>query len=203
MKRFLTPLVLILFSLLLAPATTMAHPGHYHPEQEDVDEFATESFMAAVTHPFTGLDHLVTALALGWLAVSLGRQRGMLVGIIFLSTLFTGWLMGRSGNLLPLIEPGLALSVVLAGILLAANGNASSWIVALLIAFMGFWNGNAHGNELPGISTGAGLFAGTAAALLMGSGVAALFTLWTAKAFRYAGVAAIATGLVLCVARLS
>ena len=203
MKRFLTPLVLILFSLVMLPATVMAHPGHYHPEHEEVDEFTTESFLSAVTHPFTGLDHLVTAMAIGWLALSLGRQRGVLLSIIFLSTLLTGWMLGRSGHLLPLVEPGLAVSVLLAGILLSLREPASAWIMTCLVAFMGFWNGNAHGNELPALSAGAGLFTGTLAVVIIGSALASVFALWTRKSFRYAGAMAIATGLVLCIARLS
>jgi len=202
MKRFLMPLLLVLFALVMLPATALAHPGHYHPEQDE-DEFATESFVEAATHPFTGLDHLVTALAIGWLAVSLGRQRGGLLSIIFLSTLLTGWMLGRSGHLLPLIEPGLAVSVLLAGILLALREPASPWLMTCLVAFMGFWNGNAHGNEIPALSAGAGLFAGTCAIVLIGWVVASLFARWTRVSFRLAGACTIVTGLVLCVARIS
>ncbi len=193
----------------LAPVLTLcgtlaahAHPGHYHPPQE-VDEFDTESFMSAVTHPFTGLDHLMVALAIGALAYLMGKRLGTMLSALFMGALALGFIVGKAGLSVPMLEQGLALSVFGVGALLIAHQKAGSMICFSIATVIGFWHGNAHGVEMSNTILGLGLGLGTMSAVLLGVGAAQMMTLHSSKAVRYAGVAVAITGLVLCMARFA
>ena len=113
-KRRFTPLFLRLSVLpLWAAGQAMAH--HLPPGMEDVDEFAGEPFTAALAHPFTGADHWLAALAVGLMVWSWGRKTGFQSSALFLLAMAAGITAGRNGFQLPLMETGLAVSVMLAG----------------------------------------------------------------------------------------
>ena len=188
--------------MLLGTVVAHAHPGHYHPPQE-VDEFEQESFTSAVTHPFTGLDHLTAALAVGGLAISLGRRSGSALAASFAGSLALGAVLGQAGSTMPMIEQGLAVSVIAAGALLMFASRTSSAMRLAIVAAMGFWHGNAHGSEMSGAMSCVGLLLGTATAVALGAACTRLITARLPVAARYAGGAVAAIGLVLCVARLA
>jgi urease accessory protein len=178
-----------------------AHPGHYHPPTE-VDEFDSESFMSAIAHPFTGLDHLVVALAIGALAFLMGKRLGAAFSALFMSALAMGFFAGKAGLVMPMLEQGLALSVFGVGSMLINQkmGSVSRFGIAAMI---GILHGNAHGLEMSNTMLGLGLGLGTVSALLIGVGTAQAMTLISSKAVRYAGGAVAITGLVLCAVRLA
>lgn len=201
--RALALIALLLLSLLSAPFAAQAHPGHDHPLDEPVDEFAAANFAHGVTHPFTGMDHLVAALAAGCLAFSLSLAGRTAAGLIaagtFLAALSLGYFLGRAGVAMPLREAGLALSVVALGAMLLYQHPADPRVALGLMAGVAFWHGNAHGVEGPGLVFGAGLLAGTALVVALGAGAGWMITRWTAPvAIRFAGATVAVAGLVLC-----
>ena len=182
--------------------TLHAHPGHYHPPQ-DVDEFEQESFSSAVAHPFTGIDHLAAAVAIGCLAMSLGRSSGRTLAASFIGSLTLGLALGQTAATLPLLEQGLAVSVIAAGALLMLATRPNSRLRLAIVAAIGFWHGNAHGSEMSAAMSGVGLVLGTACAVALGAVMTRLITAKTPVAVRYAGAAVTVVGLVLCVLRLA
>lgn len=179
-----------------------AHPGHYHPPQE-VDEFDTESLMSAVTHPFTGVDHLLVALAVGAVAFMMGKRLGFMLSLLFLSSLALGFASAKLAVAMPMVEQGLALSVLAAGILLMPRQRVSSLTSFCVVALIGFWHGNAHGLEMGQASLGAALVLGSGTALMLGVGSARLMMIRSPLAVRCAGVAVAIVGMVLCAVRFS
>lgn len=117
----------------------MAH--HLPPGMEGVDEFADapiHSFTAALTHPFSGADHWLAALAVGLMVWSWGRKTAFQSTMLFVLAMAAGIVVGRHGFQLPVMETGLAVSVILAA--LAAAGTArlvSSKAVLTLAALTG------------------------------------------------------------------
>jgi len=123
--------------LALLPALAMAHPGHDHEHS---------GFIAGFIHPFTGLDHLVMALAFGVLLWSAAKQ-WKIAGVITLSvTLIIGFLIGAQG-LVPVnvAEYGIVASLVVTAIALWTKSNRILPIAAALLAS---FHGVAHGVEL-------------------------------------------------------
>lgn len=167
-RRF-TPYVLRLAVLpLWAAGQAMAH--HLPPGMEDVDEFADEPFTAALTHPLTGADHWLAALAVGLVVWSWGRKTGFQSIALFVLTMAAGIGTGRAGVQLPLMETGLAVSVILPGCVIAGAKWFSSKSVLALAALTGAWHGIAHGLEMPAAAP-AGLYA---LGLTLASGAIAL-----------------------------
>jgi urease accessory protein len=165
-------------ALALFALGTPAFAHHLPPGFEDVDEFDQARMVSGFLHPFTGLDHLPLALSIGWLAFVSGTRRGGMLAASFVGSLAVGMITGRLGFALPMLEQGLALSVVAGGVLLAYASRRSPSSVLALAALAGLWHGNAHGAEMPAaaasIGHGAALLAGTAAILSAGIGLAAL-----------------------------
>ena len=167
-RRF-TPFVLRLAVLpLWAAGQAMAH--HLPPGMDDVDEFADEPFTAALTHPLTGADHWLAALAVGLVVWSWGRKTGFQSTALFMIAMPAGIAAGRTGVQLPLMETGLAVSVVLLGCVVAGAKRVSSKAALSLAALTGAWHGIAHGLEMPAAAP-AGLYA---LGLTLASGAIAL-----------------------------
>jgi len=154
--------------LALLPTLVMAHPGHDHEHS---------GFMAGFIHPFTGLDHLVMALAFGVLLWSAAKQ-WKIAGVVTLSiTLIVGFLIGAQG-LVPanVAEYGIVASLVVTAIALWTKSNRILPIAAALLAS---FHGIAHGVELA--------HAGHVVALVAG--------MVTAMAFIYVGGLALGAAL--------
>ncbi len=148
----------------LALAHTGAEPGHTHG--------AGESLRAGFTHPFTGLDHLAAMLALGvWSA--LAARRVWLAPLAFAGTLLVGALLGAAGVTMPAVEPAIAASLLVLGLLVATRAALPQAAGVLVAAGFALFHGAAHGGELAGPGAAwalAGMVIATA--LLHGAGVA-------------------------------
>jgi urease accessory protein len=124
---------LLVGGLALGLGTAQAHTGH-----------GTSGLWTGMVHPF-GLDHLLAMVAVGlWSVSALPRQRAWCGPAAFLLALGVGgWRLGAVGlGLLPGLEHGIALSVVLfgamlvlarqpvplgAGLGLVASGGSAAW----------------------------------------------------------------------------
>ncbi|MDC4459554.1 HupE/UreJ family protein, partial [Acinetobacter baumannii] len=71
--------------LCLIPAVSQAHPGHDHQS----------GFSAGFLHPFTGMDHMIMALALGVLLWSAARQWKILGMASMATALVFGFVLGQ------------------------------------------------------------------------------------------------------------
>ena len=136
------PLALI-FALL--PATAFAHPGlvpHAH------------GFADGVSHPFSGLDHLLAMIAVGLWASQQGARALWLWPASFVVAMIAGGVLGMSGFSLPLVEPVIAASLLVLGLMIASAINLPQNSGAVLIALFGFFHGNAHGLDAGGTAAG-------------------------------------------------
>ena len=86
----------------------------------------------------------------------------------------------------PAIEPMIAASVLVSGLLLATQREIGAGVVALLVGAFGLFHGAAHGIELGTVPALAGMVIGSialqAAGVAMGLGLARTRVLWTRAA---------------------
>lgn len=159
MKRTLTAL-----ALLLVTTTASAHTGH------DVSGFAS-----GLAHPFSGMDHLLAMLAVGLWAGQLGGQRIWQLPATFMAMLAAGAFIGMALPDLPMIEPGIAASVLILGLLIASPTRLALPVSFTLTAAFGIFHGYAHGAEMPSAAAPLAYAAGflLATASLHLSGIAA------------------------------
>jgi urease accessory protein len=192
----IAPWILAIGVHLVIASAALAH--HLPPGFEDVDEFDQARMVSGFLHPFTGVDHLLLALAVGCMAFAAGRNFGSALMISFLGTLVAGMIAGRAGMALPLLEPGILLSVVLSGLMIACAAGRARYATLALAILSGLWHGNAHGGEMPGAASalpyGAALVASTALIVSAGVGLAALFSRRMEPSRRWVGAAFAVTG---------
>lgn len=123
--------------LALAPTVAMAHPGH--------GEAVGLAF--GFMHPLSGLDHILAMVAVGLFAARLGGRACWLLPLSFVTAMVTGACLGFSGVSLPLVEQGIALSVIVLGVAIAAGLKLPTPAGMALVAAFAVFHGHAHGSE--------------------------------------------------------
>ncbi len=153
-NRFLFALALAVLSL---PAFAHGGGDHHH------------GFLSGFLHPITGPDHLAAMLAVGvWSAMA--TRRLWVAPVSFAALLLAGALLARAGVAFPAIEPMIAASLLVVGLLLAAQVKLPEAAGAVLVGAFALFHGAAHGQELAGGGALAGMVLGTA--LLHAAGIA-------------------------------
>jgi urease accessory protein len=164
----------VLPALVLASiaAPALAHPGH------PGGEAMTAGFAAGFAHPFGGFDHLIAMLAVGLWAVQQAATQPRALWLLpasFVAAMAAGFGLGLIGVALPGVEAGIALSVLLLGLIVAFAVRPplpAAMVVAALFALV---HGHAHGTEIADgsqmLTYAAGMLLATA--LLHGTGLVA------------------------------
>ena len=161
---------IILIAAYALSTYAAAHPGH------EVDAHGI-SFMDGLLHPLTGLDHLAAMLAVGlWSALSATSARRIwLAPVAFAGMLLVGALLGLNGLALPAVEPMIAASLLVMGLLVATRAKLPLAVTAGVVGVFAVFHGIAHGTELAGGGNGfaplLGMLVATIALHLAGVGL--------------------------------
>ena len=180
---------------LLLPLAASAHTG--------VDGGMHHGFITGFLHPLTGADHLAAMVAVGlWSALAARRGLDLLwAPLAFAGMLLVGALMGLAGVQLPAVEPMIAASLLVLGLLVATRIHLPGTVAAAVVGVFAIFHGVAHGHELAGEQGAALTLAGMVGAtvLLHLSGIAMGWALRHANAWlpRVAGAAVVALGATL------
>jgi len=182
--------------IALLPSLAQAHPGvpgHSH------------GFVNGLGHPITGLDHLCAIVAVGLWAAQRGGRALWLVPLTFVSVMLIGGILGTDGINVPYVEQGIAASVLVLGIFIAAAIRLPLAASMVIVGLFALFHGYAHGAEMPGnvsgFAYGIGFIVATASLHL--SGIALGITtqrLASAQMVRYLGGGIAACGVYLCFA---
>jgi len=153
-----------LLLLLFVPAL-QAHPGHD----------GGTGFAHGFEHPLAGLDHLLAMIAVGLWAAQMGGRALWIVPASFVGAMGIGGILGMNGVAIPFLEPGIAVSVLLLGLVIAFAVRPPVYVPALIVAAFALFHGVAHGAEMPanvsGVSFGLGFVLATALLHLAGLGL--------------------------------
>lgn len=110
------------------------------------------SFMAGLSHPLFGVDHILAMVAVGLWAALLARSEDRralwLVPAAFVGTMAIGFAAALADLPLPFVEPVILASVVVIGLLAAVALNVPTGFAMALVGFFAFFHGHAHGGEL-------------------------------------------------------
>jgi urease accessory protein len=102
-------------TVLLLPMAASAHTG--------ADGGMHHGFVTGFMHPLTGADHLAAMVAVGlWSALAARRGLDLLwAPLAFAGMLLVGASMGLAGVQLPAVEPMIAASLLVLGLLVATR----------------------------------------------------------------------------------
>ena len=110
---------------------------------------AIEGFL----HPLLGIDHLLAMLTVGLLSAQLGGRAIWTVPATFVAMMAVGGVLGLIGVEIPLVEQGIAASVILLGIALLSKASIPEWAAMIAVGIFAIFHGHAHGAELPAVET--------------------------------------------------
>ncbi|WP_290651687.1 HupE/UreJ family protein [Aquisalimonas sp.] len=158
----------IVVLLLVTPGLALAHPGYGHG-----------GFVAGVSHPLLGLDHLLAMLGVGFWAARHGSLHGAIgVCAAFVAAVLGGFALGLGQSPVPAVEFGIMASLLVTGVLVFGARRLPLTVIAGLAGIFALIHGHAHGAEMAaGLSAVAfmGGFALTTGVLLAaGAGLAYL-----------------------------
>lgn len=106
-------------------------------------------FISGFTHPVGGLDHVTAMVAVGLWGFFLGRPALWILPVVFPLVMAFGGVLGLLGVSVPMIEPGIAVSSIVLGLLIALAVKAPLWVAAVIVGAFAIFHGYAHGAELP------------------------------------------------------
>lgn len=106
-------------------------------------------FASGFIHPLTGFDHLLAMVSVGLWGAFLGRPLIVALPVIFPTVMAFGAFLGMSNVRFPPTELGIAISVLVLGVVIAAAWKAPVWAACLVVAIFALFHGYAHGKELP------------------------------------------------------
>lgn len=109
-------------------------------------------FMAGLTHPVLGFDHLLAMLSVGILSAQMGGQAIWKVPFTFVLVMLGGGILGINGVPLFSVELGIALSVLALGVAIALDKKLSPLLAMVFVGFFAIFHGHAHGTEMPSLS---------------------------------------------------
>ena len=179
----------------------LATPAHAHS-----GEGLAGGFIGGFAHPILGVDHLIAMVAVGLWGAFLGVPAIWLLPLVFPLVMAGGGVIGILGIPIPGVEPAIAVSAAVFGLMVALALRPPLWIAAAMVGAFAVFHGHAHGAELPPGADAVAYSAGfvIATGLLHLAGIACgQLAYWPAGriAVRAAGVA-IALGGIVFLSRL-
>jgi urease accessory protein len=134
---------------------------------------AVHGFSAGLLHPLFGLDHVLAMVAVGLWAGLVGGKARLAYPLAFVAMMVVAGLWGMSGEALPGVEIGIAVSVIVLGLAIALKATPPLAAGVAACAIFAIFHGHAHGAELPDGAGAFGYAAGfvLATALLHGVGL--------------------------------
>jgi urease accessory protein len=194
LQRFGLVVLLAFIAVILGPRSAFAHTG-LGPAHD---------LLHGLAHPLTGLDHILAMFAVGLWAAQRGGRAIWFVPLTFVLVMTVGTFLGASGVSIPFVEPGIAISVLVMGVFVAAAVRLPLSISAAIVGQFALLHGHAHGAEIPASASGLTYALGFIAATIFLHTAGITFGLLTQRAHssqlvRYAGAAVVLGGLIICV----
>ncbi|MDV6033771.1 MAG: HupE/UreJ family protein [Phycisphaera sp. RhM] len=185
--------ILALISLFVAVSTANAHPGHSHGFSGTVE--------TGITHPWTGIDHLMAMVLVGVMATQCGARRRWSLPVLFCGSMAVASLAGHAIGPVSRLDIGLAITLIALGACLVRRFNHAMLpaIVTLCGGLHGFAHGAGWGAGDVSMPYLAGMILGTTVLHLVGMGIGTAYnqTSFRSTWVRGTGAIACAVGIAL------
>jgi urease accessory protein len=175
--------------LCLFAGSASAHTGNH----------LVAGFSSGLTHPLSGLDHLLAMIAIGLWAVQQGGRALWMVPAAFVGAMMVGGGLAWAGVALPQAETGIAASVLVLGLLVATQRQWTLTAGMAIAAGFAVFHGYAHGLEMPQAASPALYALGFVLATVSLHGVGIAGGLLGRRAMQLAGIGIAATGAAMLV----
>lgn len=130
------------------------------------------SFLGGLTHPVLGPDHFLAMVSVGIVSAQIGGRAIWTVPATFVIVMAMGGALGLLDVGLTAIEIGIAFSVLVLGVAIAADRKLPVALAMVAVGVFAVFHGYAHGAEMPTVAEplryAAGFLTGTAALHILG-----------------------------------
>ncbi|MGX5734826.1 HupE/UreJ family protein [Bosea thiooxidans] len=106
------------------------------------------SFAAGFSHPLLGADHILAMVGVGLWAFLVGGRALWAIPAAFVATMMIGFGAALAGIGLPFVEPVIAASIVVLGMLALVALQVPTPVGMAVVGFFALFHGYAHGGEL-------------------------------------------------------
>lgn len=106
-------------------------------------------FLVGLIHPVLGNDHLLAMLSVGILSAQIGGRAIWTVPATFVGVMAIGGALGFTDINLTSTEMGIAASLVILGLVIAAERRLPIQLAMVGVGFFAIFHGFAHGTEMP------------------------------------------------------
>jgi urease accessory protein len=117
-------------------------------------------FLSGFEHPIIGVDHLLAMLAVGIWGAQMGGRAIWTLPVVFPLIVALGGVAGIAGLPLPQVEAGVALSLLVLGLVIAVAFRPLEAVAIAIVGMFAVFHGYAHGAELPSAADPAAYSAG-------------------------------------------
>jgi urease accessory protein len=132
----------MLFAVI--PGVVYAHDGTNLP---------LGGFLSGLIHPVLGYDHLLAMLSVGILSAQIGGRAIWTVPATFVTVMALGGFLGLIDIGIPVTELGIAISLVILGLVIAIERRFPILVAMIGVGFFAIFHGYAHGAEVPETAT--------------------------------------------------
>lgn len=122
----------------LLPCTALGH----------VESGQAGGFASGLSHPVSGLDHVLAMVAVGLWGAQLGAPAVWVLPVAFPMMMALGGMLGLIGVPLLGVEVGIAGSAIILGALILGEVRLAPAGALAIVAFFALFHGHAHGTEL-------------------------------------------------------
>ena len=123
---------------------TSSVPAYAHQQADTAGGIA-----AGFSHPFLGLDHMLAMIAVGIWGAFLGKPLLVILPMVFPVMMTVGAAVAMLGMPFPPVEFGIALSVIVLGVMIVTTTRAVPVVACAIVGVFALFHGYAHGVELP------------------------------------------------------
>ena len=112
--------------------------------------FIMDGILQGIAHPLTGLDHLLTLIAVGLLAAKRDQIEKTILPTVFLLSMVMGFILSISGQPLDRVEQVIAISVFILGVWLVSDRQINNILLLIMVSAIAVAHGYAHGVDVVG-----------------------------------------------------
>ncbi len=128
----------VVFLVVLFPIAAYAH----------IQAGEAGGFASGLSHPVSGLDHVLAMVAVGLWGAQLGMPAIWVLPVAFPMMMAFGGMLGLMGAPLPGVEIGIAVSAMVLGALVLGGVRMPLAAAVIVVGFFAVFHGHAHGTEL-------------------------------------------------------
>ena len=147
-SKSLLPKFAIIFFIFSGFGFSIGPAEAHHPMDFQIPQTILQGLLSGFGHPIIGLDHLAFVVGLGFISALV--LSGLAAWISFIVGCLVGCIIHLNSFDLPLVEPIIASSVILVGVMTALRYAPSKYVFGPAIGIFGVFHGYAYGEAIIG-----------------------------------------------------